>query len=223
MEDIDTLARSLNLVVPITAILVVRRSLWHSCNCLVLPLGVASLLASIGNAFSFNGPQIAPTAYRQINTQPESDTVQINVGNVSSPAYAPSETLATVLGKHLSASRFHATWSSSGGRHLSRSSVLYDRKHRLLFFRCDVHSVPLGEFPQGSIFSGVTDAILRQDANDHKTSKREMPYDDQVDVIFNDLTIYGCQRRNVQESTSGHNKSLRLKSMNVISVNKRLK
>ena len=50
-----------------------------------------------------------------------------------------------------------------------------------------------------------------------------MPYDDQVDVIFNDLTIYGCQRRNVQESTSGHNKSLRLKSMNVISVNKRLK
>ena len=223
MEDIDTLARSLNLVVPITAILAVRRSLWHSCNCLVLPLGVASLLASIGNAFSFNGPQIAPTAYRQINTQPESDTVQINVGNVSSPAYAPSETLATVLGKHPSASRFHATWSSSGGRHLSRSSVLYDRKHRLLFFRCDVHSVPLGEFPQGSIFSGVTDAIFRQDANDHKTSKREMPYDDQVDVIFNDLTIYGCQRRNVQESTSGHNKSLRLKSMNVISVNKRLK
>jgi len=149
MEDIDTPARSLPAAVPISAILAARCSLWHLRGRFVLLLGLASLLASAGDAFSFDGPQTMSMVYKQINTQPESATVQINVGNVSFPAYAPLETLAAVLGKHPGASRFHVTWSSSGGRHLSRSSVLYDRKHRLLFFKCDVHSVPWENFLSG--------------------------------------------------------------------------
>ncbi len=172
------------------------------CSYLALSAMLTLFLYLPGHAKVLSSPKSKRPVLRQTKTQSTRKIVQIDAGNVSFPAYIPLESLAGVLDKYPNAPRFHLSWTSSGGRHFSKSNVLYDRTQHRLYFHCEVHAVPWGDFHRSSVFRGVTDAILKQDAAAHKNSKRELPYDDQLDVIFDDLTAYGCQRSDLPSSNN---------------------
>lgn len=118
--------------------------------------------------------------------------VEINIHNVTRPAYKPLESLAKGLDRYPKASRFCMSYGCFWGRHGSNTRVLYDRRTHRLVCRCFGENNPWGGFSGYMVFTKVTDLALQQDARDLKRSPRALPCDEDVDVVFNDLPRYGC-------------------------------
>ena len=120
--------------------------------------------------------------------------VQVRIHNVTAPAYVPLKSLASVIKRYPSVNLYRVTWGCFYGRHSSKSTVLYDRRLHSLRYNCKGGASPWGNFYKHVAFSGVTDKILARDARDHRVSTRKMPFDTDVDVIFDNLPFYGCVR-----------------------------
>ncbi len=123
-----------------------------------------------------------------------SSIVQVRIHNVTAPAYVPLQSLASVIKRHPNVNLYRVTWGCFYGRHSSKSTVLYDRRQHSLRYNCKGFSSPWGNFYKHIAFSGVTDKILAKDARDHRVSTQQMPFDRDVDVIFDNLPSYGCVR-----------------------------
>ena len=120
--------------------------------------------------------------------------VQVRIHNVTAPAYVPLESLASVIKRHPNVNLYRVTWGCFYGRHSSKSTVLYDRRQHSLRYNCKGFSSPWGNFYKHTAFGEVTDKVLVRDARDHRVSTRQMPFDRDVDVIFDNLASYGCVR-----------------------------
>lgn len=118
--------------------------------------------------------------------------IEIDIHNVTHPAYKPLESLVVALNRYPRSTRFHVAWGCFWGRHGSKTQITYDRHSHRLNYRCEGNATPWGGFRSYSVFTNVTDPALRQDAREHKRSLRTVPFDDDLDVVFNDLPRYGC-------------------------------
>lgn len=130
--------------------------------------------------------------------------VQIDIHNVLPPSYKPLESLAVCLDRYPKASHFRVRWHGYWSRHGSVTDVLYDRRTHLLFYTCYVTQIPWGSYHDRSVFHGVTDFALKQDAKDHKHPQplspdlvRQRDIED-LDIVFADLPHYGCPRQSVK-------------------------
>lgn len=120
--------------------------------------------------------------------------VEVRIHNVTRPAYRPLEGLAVAMGRYPKAARFRVTWGCFFGRHTSKTTVLYDRRRHSLYCDYGGYGSPWGGFGSRTFFTNVTDSALRRDAQDHKDSTRDGPYDadTNMDIVFSDLPHYGC-------------------------------
>ena len=135
--------------------------------------------------------------------------VQIDIHNVLPPSYKPLEGLVVGLGRYPKAARFRVRWHGYWGRHGSITYALYDRRTQVLFYTCYVNEVPWGSHQDRSVFHGVTDFALKQDAKDQKRPQplspdlvRQRDIED-LDVVFADLPDYGCPRQPVVSQGTG--------------------
>jgi len=120
--------------------------------------------------------------------------VEVRIHNVTRPAYRPLESLAVAMGRYPKATRFYVTWGCFFGRHGSKTTVVYDRQQHSLYCDYGGGGSPWGGFGSRTVFTNVTDLALRRDAQDHKNSTRDVPYDldTNLDIVFSDLPRYGC-------------------------------
>ena len=121
--------------------------------------------------------------------------VKIAIHNVTHPAYRPLESLSVGLTRYPKASHFWVKWGCYWGRHGSMTRAFYDRRTHRLVVRCVGGASPWGGFSKYTVFTAVTDAALRQDARDHNGSRRDLPFDGDVDIVFDDLPHYGCSQK----------------------------
>jgi hypothetical protein len=131
--------------------------------------------------------------------------VQVRLYNLRWQSDAPFMALVLAIQLHPTSDLFRVTWKSYGHDSRSKSMALYNRHaHIVRFYGTGGDNT--GMFFKRAVFRGVSDLLVREDAEEHEKSGGPYSKADEWEHVpmafFDELPYYGCTGRDLPPTRS---------------------